>query len=323
MTGEAEDLLTMDIRSGTRNVYTARFNHFRTYCDSIGVDPQHCSENVVVNFLTMLKTKFGYKYQTIAGYRSAISKYHDGIHGVPIGQAKHVKRVTKAVFNVSPPIAKYANIWPVDKLLVFLGTLYPHEDLTVSQLGMKCLSLISLTSVSRSSTVALLGPDMQVLGDEFVFSICGLEKTSRQGHLRRELRCPLDSSNPALDVHLCCEDYLSRTEERRVYYAAGEGQRPNRLFISSNKVCFLVYFLCMILFCTFQPFQPVKSCTLAKWMLSAMESAGIDTASYKAHSARAASSSAMLSKGLSLGQILSRADWSRARTFYTFYNKET
>jgi len=147
---------------------------------------------------------------------------------------------------------------------------------------------------------------MQVLGDEFVFSICGLEKTSRQGHLRRELRCPLDSSNPALDVHLCCEDYLSRTEERRVYYAAGEGQRPNRLFISSNK-----------------PFQPVKSCTLAKWMLSAMESAGIDTASYKAHSARAASSSAMLSKGLSLGQILSRADWSRARTFYTFYNKET
>ena len=242
LTGEAEDLLTMDIRSGTRNVYTARFNHFRTYCDSIGVDPQHCSENVVVNFLTMLKTKFGYKYQTIAGYRSAISKYHDGIHGVPIGQAKHVKRVTKAVFNVSPPIAKYANIWPVDKLLVFLGTLYPHEDLTVSQLGMKCLSLISLTSVSRSSTVALLGPDVQVLGDEFVFSICGLEKTSRQGHLRRELRCPLDSSNPALDVHLCCEDYLSRTEERRVYYAAGEGQRPNRLFISSNKVCFFSVF---------------------------------------------------------------------------------
>ena len=71
----------------------------------------------------------------------------------------------------------------------------------------------------------------------------------------------------------------------------------------------------------FQPNQPVKSITLAKRLLAAMESAGIDTACYKAHSDRAASSSAMLSRGLSLGQILSRADWSRAKTFYTFYNK--
>ena len=72
----------------------------------------------------------------------------------------------------------------------------------------------------------------------------------------------------------------------------------------------------------FQPYQPVKSSTLARWLLCAMDSAGIDTACYKAHSARAASSLAMLSRGLSLGQILTRADWSRARTFYTFYYKK-
>ena len=73
----------------------------------------------------------------------------------------------------------------------------------------------------------------------------------------------------------------------------------------------------------FQPYQPVKSSTLAKWLLSAMESAGIDTACYKAHSARSASSSVMLSRGLSLSQILTRADWSRAKTFYTFYYKKS
>ena len=238
LTSEAEELLNLDIRSGTRSVYTARFNHFRTYCESIGVAPHNCSENVIVNFLTMLKTKFGYKYRTIAGYRSAISKYHDGIGGVPIGQAKHVKRVTKAVFNVSPPIAKYTTIWPVDKLLDFLGSLHPHDNLSDFQLGMKCLSLISLTSISRSSTLALLGPAVQILGDEIVFSINGLEKTSRQGPLRSELRCPVDSSSPALDIYLCCQDYLARTEQKRVYFDAGEGQRPSRLFISNNKVCF-------------------------------------------------------------------------------------
>ena len=177
LTNEAKELLSLDIRSGTKNVYTARFNHFSTYCESIGVDPQHCSENVIVNFLTMLKTKFGYKYQTIAGYRSAISKYHGGLDGVPVGQAKHVKRVTKAVFNVSPPLAKYADIWPVDKLLAFLGTLYPHHDLTDFQLGMKCLTLISLTSISRSSTLALLGPGVQILGDQVVFGPSGAVQT--------------------------------------------------------------------------------------------------------------------------------------------------
>ena len=126
----------------------------------------------------------------------------------------------------------------MDKLLAFLGTLYPHHDLTDFQLGMKCLTLISLTSISRSSTLALVGPGVQIFGDQVVFSLCGLEKTSRQGHLRSEVRFPVDSTNPALDIFLCCEAYLDRTEQKRVYFAAAEGQRPNRIFISNNKVCF-------------------------------------------------------------------------------------
>lgn len=65
----------------------------------------------------------------------------------------------------------------------------------------------------------------------------------------------------------------------------------------------------------------MKATTLAKWMLSALEGSGIDTSVYRAHSSRAAASSAMLAKGYSLQQILHRADWSRAETFHKFYNK--
>ena len=71
----------------------------------------------------------------------------------------------------------------------------------------------------------------------------------------------------------------------------------------------------------FQPYQPVKAATLAKWLLSAMDSAGIDTSKYRAHSSRSAASSAMYTKGFSLAQILKRADWSRASTFHKFYER--
>jgi hypothetical protein len=42
---------------------------------------------------------------------------------------------------------------------------------------------------------------------------------------------------------------------------------------------------------------------------------------YKAHSFRAAATSAALLKGASLSDILQLADWSTARTFKRFYNK--
>ena len=235
LSSEAQDLLNADIRSGTKNVYRARFNHFDTYCTELGVDPTTCTENVIVNFLTKLRKTFGYKYQTVSGYRSAISKYHLGLSGVPVGQTKNVKRLTRAVFIEDPPLARYASIWPVDKVLDYLATLYPHADISIQQLGMKTLTLLSLASISRTSSVALLGPDLQMMGDDILFSINGLEKTSRPGHVRSELVIPVDSTVPALDISACCQDYLARTVSQRDYYAAAEGSFPARLFISNNK----------------------------------------------------------------------------------------
>ena len=80
------------------------------------------------------------------------------------------------------------------------------------------------------------------------------------------------------------------------------------------------YRIIQLLMClNFQPYQPVKAATLAKWLLSAMDGASIDTTKYRAHSSRSAASSAMLARGFSLAQILKRADWSRASTFHKFY----
>ena len=53
-----------------------------------------------------------------------------------------------------------------------------------------------------------------------------------------------------------------------------------------------------------------------------MGKAGIDTDKFKAHSTRAASSSALKRSGMSVKQILLKANWSeKSRTFSKFYDR--
>jgi len=50
-----------------------------------------------------------------------------------------------------------------------------------------------------------------------------------------------------------------------------------------------------------------------------MEEAGINIATFKAHSVRGASSTAAAEKGVMISDILQKADWSRESTFKRFY----
>ena len=54
-----------------------------------------------------------------------------------------------------------------------------------------------------------------------------------------------------------------------------------------------------------------------------MEDAGIDTAIFKAHSVRGASSTAAAEKGVLMADILRTADWSKGSTFRRFYYRHT
>ena len=72
---------------------------------------------------------------------------------------------------------------------------------------------------------------------------------------------------------------------------------------------------------TVRPHGPVVTCTVARWLKVLMGDAGIDTSIYKAHSTQAASTSKAMMQGLSVEQITQQANWSRAATFFKFYNK--
>ena len=165
--------------------------------------------------------------------------------------------------------------------------------------------LLSCLSLCRQASVAALSPNFQVVDDSIIIPLVQLEKTSRPGKIRAEVVLPSGDAHPPLSLHQCISDYLARTEESREYFKKAEGHRRSAMFISNTK-----------------PFQSVKPCTIAKWLLVAMERAGISTASYKAHSVHSASASDMRNRGMSLAQVLARGNWSSStRTFQLFYDR--
>lgn len=66
--------------------------------------------------------------------------------------------------------------------------------------------------------------------------------------------------------------------------------------------------------------KPVSKQTLARWLKSVLDLAGIDTSIFKAHSYRGASLSHALQKGASIDDIIKAGNWSNANTFLKYYN---
>ena len=96
----------------------------------------------------------------------------------------------------------------------------------------------------------------------------------------------------------CLREYEARTKDMRPVIAGQE----NKLFLS-----------------IVQPHKPVASGTVARWVRSLLQAAGIDTSQFKPHSVRGASASAAARGGVALSDILALACWSSDSTFRRFY----
>jgi hypothetical protein len=135
-------------------------------------------------------------------------------------------------------------------------------------------------------------------GDLIEFKIGGLTKTRRVGQGPLSLQFAVYSTETKLDVVSCIRAYIARTFSLR--------QTETQLLISYVK-----------------PHKKVQPCSVARWLQSMMQEAGIDTSIYKAHSTRGASTSKAKTIGLSAKEIMERANWTRELTFKRYYYRET
>ena len=72
---------------------------------------------------------------------------------------------------------------------------------------------------------------------------------------------------------------------------------------------------------TIRPHKPVAASTIARWLCTVLEKAGIDTTIFSAHSTRGASVSTAANAGITTSEIMQSADWSSESTFKQFYYK--
>ena len=79
----------------------------------------------------------GFQFNTIAGFRSGISAYHDPIGGIRVGSNPIASALLSGIYNNGPPQPKHTFIWDVKQVIEFLTNL-PYDsdpslkDLTVN-----------------------------------------------------------------------------------------------------------------------------------------------------------------------------------------------
>ena len=315
---EAAKLMAASVRpktSGRGYNYMVRI--YMGWCESQlpPVEPFTAPISVVANFLAWAHRTRNLGQSAVASFRSAISKIHVGVDGLPIGQNTAISNLVKGVGNSDPARksrrARYDTTWDLGPVLESLATLHPPESLSAADLSMKTLALVAMATISRASTLGMMsrcfswaensmeGGDPQL----FVkFLPGGQEKSgSRDGIFVAPL-----SEDPSLDPVVYLQAYKAR-----ISGAMQESEDSSPLWVASRK-----------------PHRPVKSVTLATWMRKAMSKGGVDVTKFKAHSVRSAAPAHFRKKkALSLAQILSRGGWKPAsdgssKTFIKFYERE-
>ena len=159
--------------------------------------------------------------------------------------------------------------------------------------------LLALTRPSRSADLSQLCiTGRQYKPDGVAFLPSSLAKQSRQGKSVSEFFFPSFPGNSKLCPSTNLKEYEMRTESLR----KGEP----RLFIAIIK-----------------PHGAVTVSTIARWLKSLLEAAGIDTSIFNAHSIRGASTSKAANVGITTQDILKAADWKSESVFQKFYYKPT
>ena len=157
---------------------------------------------MILNFLSILISTLDYSYQSVAGFRSAISKMHKGWNGDTVGDTRNVHRIMKAMFLRRPPRPKYSDTWNPETWLRYLATLGPSSALSLIQLSEKLTALIALETISRlmrkedityqiflrSSNLAMIDPDPTFKDNDIIFKLTGLEKQTRIDEPGKSLR---------------------------------------------------------------------------------------------------------------------------------------
>ena len=202
------------------------------------------------NFLSSLFTK-GFSYNTINLARSAVSAFLSSHGYYNYGTQDTIVRLMKGIFNKRPALPKYTETWDVDKVIGFIKQWPNVSDMSLKQLTLRMVMLLSLLTAQRGDAIhKIVVDDITFYEDKCVIVNSSILKTTLPKH--HALPIELKSyPNECLCVVSHLKHYLKVTKDLR---------HPNQLLISYVK-----------------PFKPIARSTLSRWVKSVLKSAGVNT----------------------------------------------
>lgn len=237
----------------------------------------------------------GKSYAVINSHKSMLTQTLPFFGNTWCESCKLISRFMKGVFINKPHVPRYCFTWDVSVVIKFLESLYPLRSLSLKMLTLKLTALIALANAPRSQTLVALNLDHMVIEkDAIVFLFPSLLKTSRVGH-NFSLKLEHFEKEELCTMHTLMH-YIKRTRKCR--------QSRNVLI-------------------SYVTYKSVSTSTVARWLKFVLNSSGINTDIFKAHSFRGASTSAALNKGCSLNLILKTADWKSDKVFKKYYYRHS
>ena len=290
------NIISASWRKSTKKQYSVYIKKWRRFCEKKKVNHMYSDVNDVLEFLSELYHTEKAGYSVINQARSALSSFLT-LSSFSVGNHPLICRFVKGVFNLRPPAPRYKEIWDVGPVFNYLRCMSPANSLSLKRLTLKLCMIIALTSAQRIQCLHRMKLDnMKLKNNSVTFCFGELIKQSRPGHIDYSVTMKAYPPDRRLCVVRYIREYIKRTSSLR--------GSEKQLLISYRR-----------------PHNSVTTQTIARWLKELLKSAGIDTDKYKAHSTRAASTSAAKSSDLPVTAILEQAGWSNERTFRTFYNK--
>lgn len=214
-----------------------------------------------------------------------------------VGKETLIKKFLKGIFELRTPQPRYQSIWDVSIVFNYLRTLGANNELTLQVLTHKAVILAALVSAQRAQTLCCL--DLSFLrktNESFTFVIIDKLKQTRPGHVGMEIVFRKFQEEECICIYSDLDAYIDRTKDLR---------NNSKMLISYKK-----------------PHGPVATETISRWIKTVLAASGLNTKVFKAHSTRAAATSAASERSIPVQHILNTAGWSNAKTFARFYKKE-
>ena len=280
-------------RPNTLKQYSVYLKRWNLFCVERSVDPLHRNELLALEFLRKL-FKQGYGFSALNTARSALSTIFDC---PSFGDSPIVTRFMRSIYNMRPNLPRYTSTWDISVVLKYLEGKSPIKFLSLQQLSHKLITLLAIVTGQRIQTLHAL--DLNHYSTDrsgITFTIVKLLKHSKPSNkIHNKIIIKEYKQNTKICPVLHIKHYIKRTKSIR---------KGSQLFINYQK-----------------PHRPVSKDTLSRWIKLSLSRAGINTQVYKAHSTRAASTSAAAAASIDINKILQAASWTNANTFNKYYNK--